>query len=280
MKLARATGRHDVTALRLRHQHPQVLVAFIFLIMGHGVSRDQGRGSGVESGAFRLFPERRDGDAPGPFFALNPCADCTPRGGLAFGAGGHCRRLSSRWGFIFQIFSQPSIALLPALLILACYRFAGETALGTARGIAAGGADRNGVGLGIGDFWATRVAIVLAATAGGTLAVHTAFAGDVSRDHLPDEKRAGMALLLDRPPDGFVQPHRIAPAKLGERGGGGGPLRNPLRPCWPTGSERWWRLFWQPVPDHHLHRPSGLESHGGAGGIQHLERRGHIRFFA
>jgi AGZA family xanthine/uracil permease-like MFS transporter len=164
MKLARATGRHDVTALPFGINTPS-LVAFIFLIMGPVYRETKDADLAWKAGLFACFLNGVM-ETLGAFFA-GPLRRHTPRAALLSALAGIAVTFIAM-GFIFQIFSQPSIALVPALLILACYASRVKLPLGLPGGLVA-------VLIGTGLAWGLRFLghpTVLAAPAGGTLAVH------------------------------------------------------------------------------------------------------------
>ncbi|HKX12947.1 MAG TPA: NCS2 family permease, partial [bacterium] len=116
-KLAKATGRSDVTALPYGINTPS-LVAFIFLIMGpvYQETKDP-----VLVWKVGLFACLLSGvlETVGAFVG-DWLRRLTPRAALLSSLAGVAVTFIAL-GFIFQIFASPAIAILPMMLILAAY---------------------------------------------------------------------------------------------------------------------------------------------------------------
>ncbi len=146
MRLARATGRDDVTALPFGINTPS-LVAFIFLIMGPVYHETKDANLAWKAGLFACFLNGIM-ETLGAFFA-EPLRRHTPRAALLSALAGIAVTFIAM-GFIFQIFSQPLVALAPALLILACYASRVKLPIGLPGGLVA-------VLIGTGIAWGLRV---------------------------------------------------------------------------------------------------------------------------
>jgi AGZA family xanthine/uracil permease-like MFS transporter len=116
-RLARETGRQDITALPYGINTPSVF-AFIFLIMGPVYSETQNAQLAWQAGLFACFLSGLM-ECAGAF-----CGDWirrhTPRAALLSALAGIALTFISM-GFIFQMFANPAIALIPMLLILLNY---------------------------------------------------------------------------------------------------------------------------------------------------------------
>ena len=117
LKLARATGRNDVTALPYGINTPS-LIAYLFLIMGPLYQETKnptlvwqaGLFAGLMSGLLETI-----GAFIGPWLRRH-----TPRAALLSSLAGVAVTFIAM-GFVFQIFASPLIAILPMFLILAGY---------------------------------------------------------------------------------------------------------------------------------------------------------------
>jgi AGZA family xanthine/uracil permease-like MFS transporter len=116
-RLARATGRSDVTALPYGINTPS-LIAFIFLIMGPIYQESKNPTLVWQAGLFACLMSgvlETAGAFIGDWLRRH-----TPRAALLSSLAGVAITFIAM-GFIFQIFSSPAIALVPMFLILAAY---------------------------------------------------------------------------------------------------------------------------------------------------------------
>jgi adenine/guanine/hypoxanthine permease len=117
LKLARATGRSDVTALPYGINTPS-LVAYIFLIMGPLYQETKNPTLVWQAGLFACLMSgllETIGSFLGDWMRRH-----TPRAALLASLAGVAITFIAM-GFIFQIFASPMIAILPLMLILASY---------------------------------------------------------------------------------------------------------------------------------------------------------------
>src|SRR4030095_15402097 len=117
MKLARVTGRSDVTALPYGINTPS-LIAYLFLIMGPLYQETKNPTLVWQAG---LFAGLMSGllETLGAFFG-DWLRRHTPRAALLASLSGVAITFIAM-GFVFQIFASPLIALVPMFLILASY---------------------------------------------------------------------------------------------------------------------------------------------------------------
>jgi AGZA family xanthine/uracil permease-like MFS transporter len=146
-RLARATGRSDVTALPYGINTPS-LIAFIFLIMGPIYQETKNPALVWQAGLFACLLSgvlETVGAFVGDWLRRH-----TPRAALLSALSGVAITFIAM-GFIFQIFAAPVIALLPMFLILAVYGGRIRLPLGLPGGFVA-------VLIGVGLAWVMKLA--------------------------------------------------------------------------------------------------------------------------
>ncbi len=144
-RLAKATGRDDVTALPYGINTVS-LIAFIFLVMGPVWRETQDTNKVFQAGVFACL-------LSGAFefvsaFFLDPLRRWVPRAALLSALSGVAITFISM-GFAFQIFASPVISLAPMFLIVIAYAAKWRLPLGFPAGLAA-------ILLGVAAAWGLR----------------------------------------------------------------------------------------------------------------------------
>ena len=260
-RLARETGRADVTALPYGINTVS-LIAFVFLVMGPVYEGN--KAAMGEAGAGRLaWQVGLYGtmvcavmEIAGAFVA-DWVRRNTPRAALLSALAGIAITFIAM-GFIFRLFANPLLAIVPLFIILVAYAGRVKLPLGLPAGLVA-------IVVGTLIAWVARAcghslfeAPPISATPGIYLprpAVGDAFAlilfGVVGLKYMA---------ICDFS-DGVVQHHRVA-AKSGIGGGGGGSVSDEAVAAGEWAGFAGGGVFWVAVSDDDLHRASGLESDG------------------
>ena len=142
MKLSEKTGRADVTALPFGINTPS-LIAFIFLIMGPVYQETHDANLAWRAGLFACLLNGIM-ETAGAFIA-EPLRRHTPRAALLSALAGIALTFIAM-GFVFQMFAQPMISIIPAMLILTCYASGIKLPIGLPGGLVA-------VLIGVGIAW-------------------------------------------------------------------------------------------------------------------------------